>query len=67
MNNNANNVIVPLIPINNIVVKGYGGLIKVRGEGTIKYKIEDSNGKIYSVIIKNVKYGPEAPICLKYP
>ena len=38
------------------------GMIKVRGEGIVKWKIEDNDRKINSIIIQNVNYIPEYPI-----
>ena len=67
MANNTNHFIGLLKAINNRGFKSYGGVIKVRGEGAVKWKIEDDDGKIYSIIIHNVNYVPEAPICLLSP
>ena len=54
MTNNVNNFIGKLRLIKNKVVKRYGGLIKFRGEDTIKRKIEDRDRNIHSIIIHNV-------------
>ena len=43
--NNTNHFIVPLKPIKNRVVTGYGVVIKVRGLDMVKWKIEDYYGK----------------------
>ena len=62
MNNIINYFICPLKTINKYVVKGYGGVIKVRREGRIKYNIDDNYRQIHSIIIQNFIYIPEAPI-----
>ena len=67
MTKNVNHFILPHRPINNRVVKGYGGLVKVRGDETVKCKIEDDDGKIHSIIIHNVNYLPESLICILLP
>ena len=67
MTNNIHHFIGSLNPIKNRAVKGYGGVIKVRGEGRVKWKIECYDGKIHSIIIQKVNYFPEAPIYLLSP
>ena len=59
-----NHIIRTNIPTKNQVVKGYGGTIKVRDEGTIKWKVEDYNENIKPIIIQNVKYASESTIRL---
>ena len=65
--NNVNHFIGPLRPINNRVVNVYGGMIKFRREVTLKWNIEDNDRNVHSVIIHNVNYLPESPICLILP
>ena len=48
MSNNVKHFIGPLPPIRNILVKGYGGIVKVRSEITIKWKIEYDDIKYIS-------------------
>ena len=67
MTNNIRHFIGPLKPINNGVVKFYGGVINIRGEGTVKCKIEESYGQIHSIIVHRANYVPEATICLLSP
>ena len=67
MNNSVNQFIVPLITIWNRVFKGYGGIIKVIGEGTVRRKIEGDYEKLYSIIIHNANHASEPPICLLPP
>ena len=64
MNKNINKFIGLLRPIKNSLVKGYGVMIKVRGDVIVKMKIEDDDGEIYFIVIHNVNYIPEYPICL---
>ena len=58
MTNNFNHFIGTLITINNRAVKVYGVVIRFRGEETVKWKIEDGDGKVYSIIIHNANYIP---------
>ena len=67
MNNIINYFICPLKTINNYVVKGYGGVIKVRREGRIKYNIDDNYRQIHSIIIQNFIYITEVPIWMISP
>ena len=67
MTNITRHFIGPLKPISNRVVKAYGGVIKVIGEGTVKCNIEDDDEQIHSIIIHKVNYLPEDPVLLIYP
>ena len=46
MTNNIHHLIGPLKPTNNIMLKQYGETIKVTGQGTVKYFIEDNDVQI---------------------
>ena len=39
----------------------------MKGEGTILLKIEDEDGIVHPINIKNALYVPEAPSCLLAP
>ena len=54
MSNNTDHFIGPLCPVKKCTVKGYGVMDKVRGEGTIKWKIEGNDGKLHNIIIHKV-------------
>ena len=56
MVNSIRHFIGPLKPTKNSMVKGYGGLIKVRGEGKMKWNTEYDSGQIQSMIIHKVNY-----------
>ena len=64
--NTGNHFIGQLRPIRNMPFKGYGVLINVGGEGTVKWNIEDDDDKIYYIIIHNFNYIHEPPIFLIY-
>ena len=49
------------------MVKGFGVLVQVKGEGTLMWKIEDDDGVIHPINIKKALYVPESPSCLLYP
>ena len=50
-----------------MAVKGYGGVIKVGGEGMVKWKIQDDDLKKCFIIIHRVNYVPKAPNFLLWP
>ena len=60
MTNNVNHFIVPLVPIKNRFVRVCVGIIKFRGSGTTKLKIEDNDGNIHSISTHNSNHLPEA-------
>ena len=49
------------------MVKGFGVLVQVKGEGTLMWKIEDDDGVIHPINIKKALYVPESPSCLLSP
>ena len=49
------------------MVKGFGGVVQVMGEGTILWKIEDGDGVVHTIKIKKELYVPEDPQCLMEP
>ena len=67
MTNNVNYFIGDIITTKNRVVKRCGVVIQVKLEGTVKCKIEDNDGKVHLIIIPNLNYVPEAPICVLSP
>ena len=44
-----------------------GGVIPVKGRGTVKWKLEDDDGVIHEIKIKNALYVPEMQTCLLCP
>ena len=49
------------------MVKCFRGVVEVKREGTIMWKIEDDYGVIHTIKIKKPLYVPEAPSCLLAP
>ena len=49
------------------MVKRFGGVIQVKGEGTIVLKIEDDDGIVHPIKIKKALYAPEALSCFLAP
>ena len=47
--------------------KGFGGVVKVKGEGTLVWKIEDDDGGIHTIKIKSSLYIPEVTSCFLAP
>ena len=64
MTKNINLFVGPLRPMKKKVVKGCGGMITIRGEETIKWKIEENNEKINYIFIHSINYVPGPIICL---
>ena len=48
------------------MVKGYWGVIKIKVDGTVKWKIEDYVNQLHSIIIHKVNYLLKALILLIY-
>ena len=48
-------------------VKGADGFLKVIGKGTVRWKIEDDEGKYHDIIIKDALYIPGPSSCLLCP
>ena len=49
------------------MVKGFGGVVQEKGEGTILWNIEDDNGVVNPINIKKALYIPESRSCLLAP
>ena len=49
------------------MIKSFGGMIQVKGEGTIVWKIEDDDIIVHPNKTKKALYAPEAPSCLLAP
>ena len=49
------------------MVKGFGLMVQVKGEGTLIWKIEDGDGIIHPIKTKKAIYVPEEPSCLIAP
>ena len=49
------------------MVKGFGLMVQVKGEGTLIWKIEDGDGIIHPIKTKKSIYVPEEPSCLIAP
>ena len=56
-----------LTPTPNTVLRGAGGNLKVKGKGTVKWKIEDDDGKSHTILIKDCLYVPGISTCLLAP
>ena len=48
-------------------VSGMGGTILATARGTVRWKIEDDDGKVHSIVLKKVLYAPDAPFRLLSP
>ena len=64
MSNKIRDFITPLTPTPNTFVKGAGGYINVMGSGTLRWRIEDDDGKVHTILVKDSLYVPNIPKCL---
>ena len=64
MSNNLTDFITELKPANNTKVKGAGGNLQIKSIGTLKWRIQDDQGKPHEIYIKNALYIPDLPISL---
>ena len=67
MSNRRQHFVGPIQPLTNQRVQGVGGLLQVKGKGTIRWRIKDDDGKIRNVLIRGALYIPDLPICLLFP
>ena len=67
MSNNINHFISALVTEPDMIVKGAGGNLKVMGSGTLRWRIEDNDGKIHQIICKDAIYVPNLHTCLLSP
>ena len=67
MSNRRQHFVGPIQPLPNKRVQGVGGLLQVKGRGTIRWRIEDDGGRIHNVLIHGALYIPDLPICLLCP
>ena len=49
------------------MVKDFGGVVQVKGEGTIMWKIENDDWVVHTINIIKALYVPESPSCLISP
>ena len=67
ISNDKSHFIRPIHPTN-IGVKGFGGnMVKAAGRGTLKWKIEDDEGKIHIFTINNALYVTQSSLCILCP
>ena len=67
MSNDEKDFITAITPLANMRVKGTGGFLKFIGKVTVRWKIEDDEGKYHDIIIKSALYIPGLSSCLLYP
>ena len=67
ISNDKSHFIGPIRPTN-IGVKGFGNnMVKASGKGTVKWKIEDDEGKVHVITIHNALYIPQSSLCILCP
>ena len=65
--NNMSHFITPPSPTTNAILKGAGGKLQVKGQGTIRCQILDNSGRKHSNMIHNALYVPGLDICVLSP
>ena len=48
-------------------VDGIGKELETQGEGTFKFSIKDSNGKVHKIKVPNSLYIPDLRVCILLP
>ena len=64
MINDINHFILVLVAEPDMSLKGAGGNLKVMGSGTLRWRIENDDGKIHTIIEKYAIYVPKLHTCL---
>ena len=64
---NSSRHISYITPTSKTILSGVGGNLKVKKVGTVRWKIEDDDGKEHDLIIKGCLYVPDMTSCLLYP
>ena len=67
ISNRIAHFITPLTPTPNTILLGAGGNLKVKGMGTLQWKIEDDYGKVHIWTIKESLYVSDISTCLLSP
>jgi hypothetical protein len=68
ISNNIDHFTTALRSPRNAFIQGVGGeLLTVKGEGTLVWHIEDDEGRVHRLTIKDSLFVPKAPICLLSP
>jgi hypothetical protein len=67
ISNDKSHFIGPIRPTN-VGIKGFGGTcVRAKGIGTVKWKIEDDEGKVHTFTIQNALYVPDSSLCILCP
>ena len=64
---NINHFVGPLKPTKRQRVKGINGWLQVKGEGAVRWRIEDDSGRMHTIFVRNALCAPDAPHCLLSP
>ena len=67
ISNDINHFITALTPTPRSYLRGITGNLKVKGEGTLVWSIDDDQGRSHKIKIKNCLYVPGLPSCLESP
>ena len=67
ISNDINHFITALTPTPRSYLRGITGNLKVKGEGTLVWRIDDDQGRSHKIKIKNCLYVPGLSSCLASP
>ena len=67
MPNKRSDFITEIKPAKNNKVRGAGGNLQIKGIGTLRWRIQDDEGKHHEIYIKNALYITDLPISLLSP
>ena len=67
ISNDKSHFIGPIQPVT-LGIQGFGGTaVHDKGQGTIKWHIEDDDGKVHAFTLHNTLYVPESSLCIFCP
>ena len=48
-------------------IKGIGGNVTIQGQGKVKWNVEDYDGRVYTLEIRDTLYSSESPLYTLFP
>ena len=67
ISNQSSHLISDFFPLPRQHIKGISVQISIKGRGTVRWKIEDDEGRVHTLDIKDTLYVPESPISIICP
>ena len=67
LSNNKHHFVGYIRKLENVYINGISGRLQIRGIGTVRWKIEDDNGRVHTICIPNTFYVPQLEHCILSP